>query len=137
VNPSESLEQAPPRRSRIYLAVAAAAVLIAAAAAVVAFSSGGDELRFEIETTSGTARQIQWNTETGQVDTVVGTPGESIPTPWSTTVSVDQLGLVTLKAMSGPTDTVTCRIIANGKIVAEGSRERALACVFDPNDAMP
>jgi hypothetical protein len=135
----DSTEDRKPQRprTRIYLAVAAAVLVAAAAATALTVSrSGGNQLRFEVETASGTALQIQWNIGIMAPETIKGASrGEAFPTPWSTTVAVEEVeGTVALMVMSAATDEVTCRIIANGETVAEGSQDRVIGCVFDLKD---
>jgi hypothetical protein len=130
-------ESRKPRRPRAWLYLAAIVLVAAVAgAAFLVHSSGKDQLRFEVETRSGTALRITWNVDVETAERVKGAaPGKGIPTPWSTTVTVEKLdGTATLMAMSTEADVVTCRITANGETVAEGSRNRAMGCVFNLAD---
>jgi len=122
------------RRPRVWLFLAAIVLVVAiVGVAVLVYTTRKDQLRFEVETRSGTALQITWNVGIEQVEQVKGaTPGKGIPTPWSTTATVKKLeGTATLMVRSADTDLVTCRIVANGETVAEGSQNRAMGCVFN------
>ncbi|MEU4218973.1 hypothetical protein [Actinoplanes sp. NPDC026623] len=127
-------EPQPRRRSRIriYVAVAVAAVLVAGAAtAYLVHRYAGTEVRFEVESASGKARQIQWDIGITHFGRKSGNrPGESFPTPWSQTVMVDDWeGIATLRAMSTDADDVTCRIVVEGKVISELTHSRLTGCI--------
>lgn len=125
------------RWAYVGLAVLVAAVA-AAAVIIVNTVAGGNEIRFEVETRSGTAVRISWDVGVEHRANYPGTPGETITTPWSSTVSVGELDqLTSLKAMSADTDEVTCRIVVNGEVVAEAAQQRAVGCLYDPAGVMP
>jgi hypothetical protein len=128
-------EPQPRRRSRIrtYVAVAVAVLVVAGGAtAYLVHRYSGTEVRFEVESASGNARQIQWNIGHTHIGSKTGDRrGEPFPTPWSTTVMVDDWnGTATLMAKSSDTDDVTCRILVEGKVVSELTHSRVTGCIL-------
>ena len=123
------------QRSRIRVCLSVAVAVLVAAAAVtgyVTLGSGGTHIRFEAESRSGTAILINWNVGIEQLGRQ---RGDSLRTPWSHTVTVENLeGTAVLAVRSTDTDPVTCRIVADGKAVAELTQDRAAGCVFDLRD---
>jgi hypothetical protein len=109
-------------RTRRFVAVSVILLVAAAAGAFSLFRE--QEIRFEVETRSGTAHRIQWN--------VAGTPdavGGTVPTPWSTSVTTNRfLGMVTLAALAAESDVVTCRITIGGAVVSESTANHATGC---------
>jgi hypothetical protein len=119
-------------RVRTYVATAVALLLVAGGAtAYLVHRYRGTQVRFEVETASGGAQRISWDIGTTHVGREGGDPrGEPLPTPWSTTVTADDYrGIATLVAQSSETDEVTCRILVEGKVVAELTHVRAAGCV--------
>ncbi|MFI7373382.1 hypothetical protein ACIBSW_25145 [Actinoplanes sp. NPDC049668] len=120
----------------------AAALLAAGGTAYLVRSSGGSvysaqqlpgaQVRFEVETASGSALQIAWDIGPAHIGRKLGEPkGEPFPTPWSTTVTVDDdqfLELAHIGAISSDTDKVTCRIFIEGDLVSEDAADRAAIC---------
>jgi hypothetical protein len=127
-------EPQPRRRSRIriYVAAAVAALLVAGAAtAYLVHRHSGTEVRFEVESASGEALQIQWDIGITHFGRKSGDrPGDPFPTPWSETVMVDDWeGIATLRARSSDAGEVTCRIVVEGDVVFELTRTRVTGCV--------
>ena len=129
------LDSPSPRRtrSRLYLAIAAAVLVVAGAGGFLVYRAAQDTIRFEVETASGSALQIRWNAGIDQMDYVAGDPaGEPFPTPWSHTVQVEDISEhAMLMVMSTDTDTVTCRVVANGETVKEVTATRAAGCPYN------
>ncbi|GID91918.1 MmpS family transport accessory protein [Amorphoplanes digitatis] len=128
-------EQQPPRRSRVRVYIAAAVAVLLVAGGATAFlihRYSGTQVRFEVETTSGTAIMVQWNVGISAIGSEhARRPDKYIVTPWSTTVTVDDYqDAATLLVMSSDTDEVTCRIIVEGETVSELTHTRGAACLL-------
>jgi hypothetical protein len=123
------------RRSRARIALAVAAAVVVVAVAVTGWmiaTARGTEIRFEAETGSGTAMLINWNVG---IEHIGRERGGALRTPWSETVTAEDLrGTAVLAVRSTDTDPVTCRIVVDGKTVAELTQDRAAGCVFSLKD---
>ncbi|WP_229075262.1 hypothetical protein [Actinoplanes sp. DH11] len=95
---------------------------------------GPHRLRLEVESRSGTVRQIAWDADLTAAKPIGGKPADDpIPAPWSTSMTLEKIEYgVTLKAISSDTDEVTCRIVAGDQVIAESSRPRAAICSYNP-----
>jgi len=86
-------------------------------------------VRYEIESSSGNANGILWSIDGHLFDKKVPGAGEStVRTPWSTTVrfkAPNQLASLTTEVAEG---TATCRILVDGKKVAEDTTDREATC---------
>jgi hypothetical protein len=130
----EGAGQQPRRRLRLRTYVAAAVAVLLVAGGVTAYlvhRYRGTQVRFEVETASGGAQRLSWDIGTTHIGRESGDPrGKPLSTPWSTTVTAnDYRGIATLVAQSSETDEVTCRILVEGKVVAELTHVRAAGCV--------
>ncbi|MEU7901301.1 MmpS family transport accessory protein [Actinoplanes sp. NPDC049118] len=130
-----SEEPQPRRRSRVRALVAAAVAVLVVAGGTTAFlihRYRGTQVRFEVESASGTALTAQWTIGIRHVGQKAGKkPGEPFATPWSTTVTADDYeGIASLIVRSSSTDEVTCRIIVEGETVTELTRARVTGCVL-------
>lgn len=113
------------------MAALAAVFLLAAAAvtATVLLRGGGYEVRYEVDTSSRTTRMITWTTGTGDFGTFrPETPGDLVKTPWSTTVTFEDINTRASVATDTPTGTATCRIFVDGKKVAESTMTAGAIC---------
>jgi hypothetical protein len=127
-------EPRPRRRSRLRIAIAAAAAVLLIAGVTTAYlvyQQRGTQVRFEVDSASGTALRVSWDIGITRFGLTEGNlPKGPFSTPWSTTVTADDYqGRATLTVMSTPTDEVTCRIIVEGEVLAEVTQARAVGCV--------
>jgi hypothetical protein len=116
-------------RARIALTVATVVVVVAVAATGWLIATArGTEVRFEAESGSGTAMLINWNVG---IEHIGRERGDALRTPWSRTVTAEDLrGTAVLAVRSTDTDPVTCRIVVDGRTVAELTQDRAAGCIF-------
>lgn len=123
---------APSRRRTVGLLTLAATLLVVAgvAIALTVMRDSGRNIRYEVSSTSGTVRMISWNDNTDNGSFVrPDAPDGTVPTPWSTTVDfVATKGYVIMAADSVAGDMVTCRIIADNKVVAESTSLAGALC---------
>ncbi|BAL89703.1 hypothetical protein AMIS_44830 [Actinoplanes missouriensis 431] len=116
---------------KIALGVVAAIVLAGIVATVVALRGGGTEVRYEVETSSGSAVMITYTTADGEIgmhraETAEGT----VSTPWSATVTFEEpASLVSVTTDTGdPTATGTCRIFVDDTKIADSSDTAGAMC---------
>ena len=127
---TEAESPARPRKKKIVLAVAAVAVAVAGlAATLIALRNDDHQIRYEIESSSGTANGILWSIDGQVFDKKMPRAGEStVRTPWSTTVrftTSGQLAQLTTEVAKG---SATCRIFLDGRKVEERTGDRAATC---------
>lgn len=132
LDPAPTASPTPSRRRTRWLLLLAPILLIVAGAAVAVtlLRDGGRNIRYEVSSTSGTVRMISWNDNTDNGSFVrPDAPDGTVPTPWSTTVDfVATKGYVIMAADSVAGDMVTCRIIADNKVVAESTSLAGALC---------
>ncbi|WP_229070831.1 hypothetical protein [Actinoplanes sp. DH11] len=113
-----------PKTSR-RLALAAILVLTLGVATIgfLALRKDGTQVRYEVETGSGRTMMVVYTTAD---DIGLGTyrsdvPGETVSTPWSTTVTFAQpTSLISVSTDAAESsDIATCRIFVDGEKVAE------------------
>lgn len=125
------LDVTPSRRPiKLFVAVLAAVVLVGAVAVTVTLLvRGGHEVRYEVETASGTALMITWTTGTGDMDTFrAEEPSGTVGTPWSTTVTFEEAGGLPSVAVDAPGGEATCRIFVDGDNKAESTGSGGALC---------
>jgi len=126
---TEAESPARPRKKKpIALALAALAVAGLAATEIV-LRHDEHRIRYEIESSSGTANGILWSVDGQLFDKKMPGPGEStVRTPWSTTIQFTtsgQLAQLTTEVAKGG---ATCRIFLNDKKIDERTGDRAATC---------
>jgi hypothetical protein len=146
---TDRITGAKPRRRRLLIAVAAAALCLAVVGAWVVIATRGDdsreiqsrEIRLEVTSEAGQVRFINWYTPAdGHAIHSEGSLEGPVKTPWSKTIEVKaKQGVINLivPAFDG---TVTCRILAAGKVVEEQtarSDELAARCMTTPQRVFP
>jgi hypothetical protein len=126
---------AAPSRSPVkFLVVALGIVLLLGAAAVVVttLTGGGYKVRYEVDTVSGSADQIVWTGEDGEMEhTGVASPDKRVRTPWSTEVTFEDTSHFVSIALDSKDGGATCRIFVNGDKRSEFSSAQGAMCEVD------
>lgn len=99
---------------------AVAGVLVVALAVTLLLVGGGHKVRYEVETSTGEARIIAWDTSDGDLAKIpTESPDQRAATPWSTTETFKGSGTRVSVVVAAEVGSARCRLYVDGKLVSE------------------
>lgn len=119
---------APRRKKRIVLVAAAVAVVLIGFAVTLALVGRGHKVRYEVETSSGTARMIAWDNGDGDLVKTPESLDDQATTPWSITETFEESGVRVGVAADIETGTAICRLYIDGRLVDQSQGTVGALC---------
>ena len=121
---------------RLGIAAAAVALVGVAAVLLVVLLQGEDHMvRYEVTSENDSITQIAWGDDSGiRVLRRDKPEAGSVDTPWSQTMKLQKTTgrlVLTVQGTEGADDTVTCRLLVDGKVRAESATSVGAHCMAD------